>query len=96
MLLETEMLLKLWLKQVPAYSVIFVRLILIRLLLTIIVNPLHTSIHATGKMKFYQLLTGSLTLLNIPVSYLLLCLGMEPTTVFLVDIVICFLTPIGH
>ena len=90
-LLETEMLLKLWLKQVPAYSVIFVRLILIRLLLTIIVNPLHTSIHATGKMKFYQLLTGSLTLLNIPVSYLLLCLGMEPTTVFLVDIVICFL-----
>ena len=90
-LLETEILLKIWLKQVPDYAVVFVRLMLIQLLLAIIIYPLQTSIHATGKMKLYQLLTGSLTLLNIPISYLLLCLGMDATVVFWVNIVINFL-----
>lgn len=32
-LLETELLLKLWLKQVPDYSVVFVRLVLIQMLI---------------------------------------------------------------
>lgn len=34
-LLETELLLKLWLKQVPDYSVVFVRLVLIQMLIRI-------------------------------------------------------------
>ena len=89
-LLETEVLLEIWLKQVPVYAVVFVRLILVQLLLTIILNPLQTSIHATGKMRLYQLLTGSLNLLNIPISYLLLRLDMEASIVFLVNITINF------
>lgn len=87
-LIETETLLKLWLKQVPEYSVVFVRLMLIQTLIGILTNPLQTAIHATGKMKKYQLLTGTLTLMNIPISYFLLHNGLDAPVVLVVHNVI--------
>lgn len=94
-LLETEALLKIWLGQVPDYSVAFVRLILIQMLIRILQNPLHTLMHATGKMKKYQLIDGTLLLFNIPVSYWLLKEGGEATVVFAVSIVLTFVALIG-
>lgn len=91
-LLETETLLKLWLKQVPEYSVVFVRLILTQTLIGILTNPLQTAIHATGKMKKYQLLTGTLTLTNIPISYFLLCYGLDAPVVLVVyNVITCIM-----
>lgn len=86
-LLETEIILKLWLGQVPEYSVVFVRLILIQMLIRILQNPLHTLMHASGKMKKYQLIDGTLLLLNIPVSYWFLKEGGDAIIVFIVSIV---------
>ena len=76
-LVETENILKIWLGQVPGYSVIFVRLILIQTLIRILQNPFHSALHAIGKMRKYQLLNGSLLLLNIPLSYVLLDQGAD-------------------
>lgn len=90
-LLETEFLLKIWLKQIPDYSVVFVRLILIQTLLWILHVPLHSAIHASGKMKRYQLITGTFSLLSIPFVYMILCLGETPPSVFLVYIGIYFI-----
>jgi len=89
-LLETELLLKLWLRQVPDYSVVFVRLVLIQMLIRVLQNPLHTLMHATGKMRKYQLIDGTLLLLNIPVSYWLLKEGGDATVVFMVSIIFIF------
>lgn len=89
-LLETELLLKLWLRQVPDYSVVFVRLVLIQMLIRVLQNPLHTLMHATGKMRKYQLIDGTLLLLNIPVSYWLLKEGEDATVVFMVSIIFIF------
>lgn len=85
-LLETEFLLKIWLKQIPDYSIVFVRLILIQTLLWILHVPLHSAIHASGKMKRYQLITGTFSLLSIPFVYMILRLGGTPPSVFLVYI----------
>lgn len=90
-LIETEILLKLWLKQVPEYSIVFVRLILVQTLVGILANPLQTAIHATGRMKKYQLLTGTLTLMNIPISYFLLYYGLDAPIVLVVSNVITFM-----
>ena len=90
-LLETELLLKLWLKQVPDYSVVFVRLVLIQMLIRILQNPLHTLMHATGRLRKYQLMDGTLLLLNIPVSYWLLKDGGDATVVLIVSIIFTFM-----
>lgn len=90
-LVETEAVLKIWLKQVPEYSVIFVRLILLQMLIRILQSPLHTAMHATGKMKKYQLVDGTLLLLNIPVSYILLHYGFDAPSVFVVSVIISFI-----
>ena len=65
-------LLKLWLGNVPEYSVSFTRLMLLFLLIDSVQGPLWVSAQATGKIKNYQLLMSSLILLNLPITYLLL------------------------
>lgn len=87
-LVETENILKIWLGQVPGYSVIFVRLILIEILFRILHSPFHSVMAATGKMRKYQLVNGSLLLLNVLVSYALLRHGADAPTVFVVSIVV--------
>ena len=43
---------------------------------------------ATGKIRNYQVIVGSLQMMNLPISYILLRLGMIPETVFIVSICI--------
>lgn len=87
-LVETENILKIWLGQVPWHSVIFVRLILIQTLIRVLQNPFHSAMAATGKMRKNQQVKGSLQLLNVPVSYILLRHGADAPTVFVVSIVV--------
>lgn len=90
-LVETKYILQIWLNQVPEYSVLFIRLVLIQLLIRILQNPLHTAMHATGRIRKYQLIDGTLLLLNIPIAYLLLCNGADAYVVFIISIVITFI-----
>ena len=46
------------------------------------------SVHATGKIKRFQMLEGGVLLLIFPVAYLCLKLGMLPRTVFIVHLLI--------
>jgi len=77
-LLETEIILKLWLKIIPEYTVIFTQLVLINILIDSISGPLMTAAHASGKIKLYQGVVGGLLLLILPVSFLFLRLGFPP------------------
>src|SRR5690606_13730712 len=57
-LFETEMILRLWLKIVPDYTVIFTRLVIINILIDSVSGPLMTGAQASGKIKVYQALVG--------------------------------------
>jgi len=92
-LIETESILRIWLPVVPEYTVIFTRLIIINAIIETLANPFLASIQATGKIKVYQIVTGTIILLNLPVSYIFLKLGMPPQSVMYVSIVI---TTIAH
>lgn len=85
---EIERLLYIWLGQVPEHTVLFARLVLILSLGEIISNALITAQVATGNIKKYQIVVGGILLLNLPVSYLLLKLGMVPEVTVVVAIVI--------
>lgn len=84
-LLETEFILRVWLKVVPEYSVIFVKLALTTALIDSVSKSLMTLSRATGKIRLYQSVVGSLLLLNLPVSLVFLHNGFSPEIVFYVS-----------
>lgn len=87
-LVNTDYILHLWLKTVPNYTVIFVQLTLILALVESISYPLITALLSTGIIKKYQILAGGVNLLNLPISYLILRLGVAPYMTLIVAIVI--------
>lgn len=87
-LFNTEYLLSIWLKEVPAHTVLFVRLFLVFALCESVSNPLITAQLATGRIRNYQLVVGGLMLLNIPVSYIFLRHGAAAEVTVVVAIAI--------
>ena len=85
-LIETELILHWWLKIVPAYTALFCRLILINTLIDCISGTLMTSAQSSGKIKVYHSVVGGLLLFILPISYLLLKLGLPPQTTLCVSI----------
>ena len=76
--LETEYVLKLWLKLVPDYTVVFVRLALIDAVFSVLLPPLWNAANATGKIKRVQVNGRICILLAFPLSYLLLNFVANP------------------
>lgn len=85
-ILETEIILKLWLKTVPDYTIIFTQLVLINVLIDCISGPLMTAAQASGKIKIYQGVVGGLLILNLPASFLFLKCGYSPEITLYVSI----------
>lgn len=84
---EIEFVLRIWLGEYPNYAPIFLRIIIVQSLIQTMNRPVVMAIHAVGKMKDVNLTSGSVLLLILPVSYILLKLGCSPVTVFLVNII---------
>ena len=82
-LLDTDFILRIWLTITPEYTVSFIRICLIATLLLMFGNPLITGIHATGKMRYISIVTGSLYLINLLLSYLGLKIEASPQWVFI-------------
>jgi len=85
-ILETEVLLQLWLKNVPDYTIVFLRIILLTTWINSIANPLIISVKATGNVKKYESTVGVLMILILPISYFFLKIGYPPVTVFIVHL----------
>jgi O-antigen/teichoic acid export membrane protein len=92
-LLETNFIFKIWLKETPQYVVLFTRLVIITAMIDSLSYPLMAAAQATGKIKLYQSVVGGTMLLNLPVSYCFLKMGFLPQITMYVAIafsVICF------
>lgn len=84
----SDYILHLWLGRVPEYTEIFVRLMLIYVLIDSLQAPLWLSVLATGDIKKYHLITGTMMLVNIPLVFVLMKLGLSPLYAWLSRIVI--------
>jgi O-antigen/teichoic acid export membrane protein len=75
-LFETEYILNLWLIEVPTGSANFVKLLIVVSMIDAVGYPLMSAINATGRIKFYQIVTGTSLLLAFPISYFFLENGL--------------------
>ena len=89
LMFEANLVLKVWLGVVPDHTVDFLRLILIVGLLYTLSNPIIVSVHATGRLKKFQLIEGSMLLMIVPIAYGCLKFGgIRPEYVFVVHILV--------
>lgn len=95
-LFETHFILKLWLKDVPPDTVVFLRIMICTSLIYTIANPMVIANQATGKVKKYQMVCGSILLMILPISYILLRIGCPAYTVFIVHFGIEFTAQIAR
>lgn len=86
--IHTPFVLDLWLPVVPEYTVVFMRWVLVTSLIDCLSGTLMTASQASGKIKLYQSVIGTLLLLNLPVSYILLLFYPMPEIAFVVAFVI--------
>ena len=85
---NTSYILGLWLKEVPNYTVLFTQLALINGLIDTSDAPLIAAALATGKIRKYMLIVSTMILANVPISYLALKLGGDPTITLYISITI--------
>lgn len=87
LMLNIDFVLELWLSEVPANANIFIILVLIDAMSnSIFSTPFITSLMATGNIRNYQILVSVIILCIVPVGYILLKLGYNVVTIFLVMI----------
>ena len=95
-LFETNFILTIWLKTVPENTVTFLRIIICTSLIYSLANPLIIANQATGKVKKYQAVCGTILLLILPISYVCLLLGCPAYTVFIVHFIIESVTQVAR
>lgn len=89
-MLEADALLHLWLGDaVPGYAAGFTVLVLACLLVTSLNTPVTIVVNATGRISRYLCVTSAIILMIVPVSWLLLRLGFDAPSVYVVSIVMC-------
>lgn len=88
-IIELPYILDLWLgNSVPDYTVSFTILMLIIMIISCLNTPLSQVVHATGKMKYYQI-GGSIVICAIlPVAWMVLRLGGNPVSVYIVSLML--------
>lgn len=84
--IETPYILKLWLKKVPDWAVIFVRFQLLKTFIEFQFVTLPSSISATGKIKKYSFYSSLSNLMQLPAIYILFKLGYPPYCMYIATI----------
>lgn len=87
---ETPILMEIWLKKVPDYTVVFARLAIIVSLIQVLSNTMITAMLATGDIKKYQIIIGGLGMLVFPMTWLFFEFGYPPQMAY-TSVIIVFL-----
>lgn len=80
--------LNLWLADVPEYTVNFTQLTIVYCMIDALSGPLWTGAQAIGDVKMYTIWLTTFTLLYLPVAYILLKLGLSPSSVIVARIIL--------
>lgn len=86
---EIETILKFWLNEYNNSMVLFSRLIIIYAICLSLNNPISIIMHATGRIKEYNLPVESITLLCVPITWIIFTVGYPPQYVLYSMIGVC-------
>lgn len=87
LVIEMDHILKLWLREPPLYTALFCQLILAAFLLDKLSTGYMLAVNAKGVIAAYQATVGTCLVLTIPLAWVFLELGAEPTSVGLAFII---------
>ena len=90
--LNADFVLQIWLKNVPDYTFVFTKIILLHSLIEAIAGPLWMSIQATGDIKKYQIVISCFAITNLLLTLIFLLLGYSPVWVLIIKIFISVIT----
>lgn len=79
--MELERVLDIWLGDVTNETVLFVKLMLIYTICLSISSPITTIIQATGRIKHYYVFCDSMTLMHLPIAFILLKFNLPSESV---------------
>ncbi len=96
LILEVDFVLAIWLVEVPPMTSLFTRIVIIEALISTFGSPMITALMATGEIKWYQIVVGTILLLNIPVAYLLLKSGCHIATPLVVSTIFMLLSNVAR
>ncbi|MFV0264609.1 MAG: hypothetical protein ACK5JN_19640 [Kluyvera sp.] len=82
-LICTDSLLKIWLGDIPLYTVECVRFIIVVALIDSFSQSIITGIQATGRIKKYQVVVSFFILLNLPITFILFKMGYSVLAMFI-------------
>jgi len=85
--INMDFLLKLWLDTVPQFTSYFTIFFLITAALETIGGPFWITAHAIGDIKWFQIITGTIRLLAIPLVYIYIILGNPVQYVFMMLVI---------
>lgn len=87
-IIELDYILSLWLGSVvPDYTKSFTVLILVNMIISSLNTPISQVVHATGKMKKYQIATSIVICGILPISWVFLRLGYDPNSVYIISLI---------
>ena len=89
-LIETELIIKWWLKIVPEYVVLFTRLTIIDLFFVTLFPSIASVSQAAGKIKYYQVIIAIGFFFTFLFTYLFFKIGFSSYTAFIVMIIMSF------
>lgn len=87
-MIEADFILGIWLKHYPEHTVSFVRLALIISMLNVLSNTMVTAMFATGNIKKYQIIVGSLGMMVFPLALIFFYLGFPPEAAYISTLII--------
>lgn len=85
-ILEADLLLKVWLGNVPAYAVVFCQLCMIMQLIDKFTWQIGNAIRAVGQNRELQIVSGSLAILGVIIAYFVFRYGGGPISIYIVEI----------
>lgn len=88
-LFQTEEILRIWLKEVPPYTIVFVQILIFEVLFNILGSTYNNVSISIGKIKNIQVYGRIITLLGLPLSYIILSYYKNP---YLPTIIMMILT----
>lgn len=87
-MLETEYVLTLWLKNVPDYTVVFLRLTIIGSMLNMLGGTGLTACMATGSIKLYSIWITSVGILVFPLTWIAFKCGLPVESTYIIFIIV--------
>ena len=90
--LETDYILKIWLKNVPQFAAIFTQFLIITMVLEKFTSQIGNSIRAVGNIRNYQIAEPAVIVSSIPLAYFTFKFGGGPVSIYIIGVIIVVLT----